>query len=132
MGSGSTALLGTSRENVQKRVFFQYMITKLITITYLYHFLALLERSGSFFILDSRLPEIQNCPGIGKFGPFLIYGIFSHSIFVKELHFQCKISIFHQSWKLPEIFWNSGYHLEMNRFMPILTYWASIQLYFCR
>ena len=34
---------------------------------------------------------------------------FSHSMFVLELDFQCRISKFHHSWKLPEIFWNSGY-----------------------
>ena len=76
MGRGSTALLSTSRENVQKRVFFQYITIKMITITYLYQFLTLLEPPGRFFILDSRHPEIQKCPGIGWFWPISMYWVF--------------------------------------------------------
>ena len=44
--------------------------------------------------------------------------------------FSNRISKFHYSWKLPEIFWNPGYCLEGN-FLLMLVYWASIQINFC-
>ena len=54
-----------------------------------------------------------------------------YSVYVKKLDFEQRISKFHHSRKLPDIFWNSGYHLEVAIFLPILIYWTSIQHNFC-
>ena len=58
-------------------------------------------------------------------------GYESHSVYVKKLDFQHRISKFHHSWKIPKILWNFGYCLEMANFLLILLYWASILLNFC-
>ena len=114
-----------------KRMVFQYIAAKKVSISYLNKFLVLFEPSGSFLILDSRHPEIQKCPRIGYFGPISRYGAFFPLNFCQGTWFQCKISKSHHSLKLPEIFWNSGNYLELVFFNPILMYGASIQLYFC-
>ena len=59
---------------------------------------------------------------LASFDWFQHVGYESHSVYVKKLDFQHRISKFHHSWKLPEIFWNSGYRLEMADFLPISTY----------
>ena len=51
-----------------------------------------------------------------------------HSVYAKKPDFEDRNSKFHHSWTLPEIFWNSGYCLELAIFLPILT---CIQLNFC-
>ena len=79
---------------------------------------------------NSIIPgNFQKFPGtldialeLASFDWFQYIGYIFHSIFVKELDFQCKISKFYHSWKLPEIFWNSGYCLEITDFLPISTY----------
>ena len=112
-----------------KRVFFQHVATKMITITYLYHFLTLLEPSGSFFILDSRHPEIQKCPGIGYFGPISRYGAFFPLNFCQGTWFSMqnlKIKSFLETsrnvlelWILP---------LETSRNDVIFKFWKSSSL----
>ena len=68
---------------------------------------------------------------LANFGWYQHVGYESHSVYVKKLDFKHRNSKFHHSWKLPEIFWYSGYCLEMANFLPILTNWASFQLNFC-
>ena len=91
MGRGSTALLGTSRENVRKRVFFQYITTKMISITYLYQFLTLLEPPGSFFypgFQASRNPEMPwNWLILTNFN---VWGIFPTQLLSRNLIFNAK------------------------------------------
>ena len=53
---------------------------------------------------------------------FQYIGYLFHSFLVKELDFQYRISKFHHSWKLSEIFWNSGYHPGIGYFFLISTY----------
>ena len=48
-----------------KQMVFPYIAAKKVSIAYSNNFLALFEPPGSFFILDSRHPEIQKGPGIG-------------------------------------------------------------------
>ena len=59
---------------------------------------------------------------LASFDWFQHVGYESHSVYVKKLDFQHRISKFHHSWKLPGIFWNSGYCLEMANFLPIAMY----------
>ena len=68
---------------------------------------------------------------LASFDWFQHVGYESHSVYVKKLDFEHRISKFHHSWKLPEISWNPGYCLEVAIFLPILTCWASIWLNFC-
>ena len=67
---------------------------------------------------------------LASFDWFQHVGYESHSVYVKKLDFQHRISKFHHSWKLPEIFWNSGYCLEMANFLPISTYRVPFPLIF--
>ena len=62
------------------------------------------------------------------FWQFQGIGYFSHSVFVKELDFQYEIPIFHHSWNLPGITWNSGMPLELAIFLPNLAYSCGILL----
>ena len=55
---------------------------------------------------------------------------FSHSIFVLELDFQCRISKFHHSWNLPGITWNSNIVLESAVFCQIWHFWYQFNLIF--
>ena len=61
-------------------------------------------------------------------------GYESHSVYVKKLDFQHRISTFHHSWKLPGIFWNPGYCLEVtifwcigHRFILILNFASKME-----
>ena len=59
-------------------------------------------------------------------------GYESQSVYVKTLDFQHRILKFHHSWKLPEIFWNSGIPLEMVNVLPNSTYRVWIPLSLCQ
>ena len=75
-----------------KRMVFPYMAAKKVSIAYSNNFLALFEPPGSFL---SWIPVIQNSRSaleLAILDPFQGMGHFFHSIFVKELDFQCKIS----------------------------------------
>ena len=119
-------------KTLPKQMVFPYIAAKKVSIAYSNNFLALFEPPGSFLSWIPGIQKSRSALELAILDPFQGMGHYSHSIFVKELDFQCKIQIFYQSWKLPEIFWNSGYHLEMDHFRPISTYCVSIQLYFCR
>ena len=115
---------------LRKQMVFPYIAAKKVRIAYSNNFLALFEPPGSFLSWIPGIQKSRSALALAILDPFQVMGHFFHSIFVKELDFQCKISKSHHSWKLPEIFWNSGYCLEMGNFFPILPNWASIQLNF--
>ena len=96
-----------------KRMVFRYIAAKKVSIAYLNHILALFEPSGSFLSWIPGIQKSRSALELAILDPFQGMGHFFHSIFVKELDFQCKISKFYHSWKLPLIFWNSGYCLEL-------------------
>ena len=76
-------------------------------------------------IFGPWIPEFQDSGSaleLASFDSYQHVGYESQSVYVKKLDFQHRISKFHHSWKLPEIFWNSGYRLEMAGFLPISTY----------
>ena len=82
-------------------------------------------------IFEPWNPDIQeswNPLDFEWFGQFQCIRYFSHSVFVKELDFQYEIPIFHHSWNLPGITWNSGMPLELAIFLPNLAYSCGISL----
>ena len=87
---------------------FDEIFKKLTYIAYLYRFLALFEISYDFWILE-----------LASLDWFQYKGYVSHSFLAKELDFKCRIRKLHQSWKLPEISWNSGYCPGIGQFWLI-------------
>ena len=107
---------------------FYKILKELTLVAYLHYFLHYITISGPW---NLGFQDSRSALELASLGLYHHVGYESYSVFVKKLDFQHRISKFHHSWKLPEIFWNSGYHLEMTNFLPILTYWASIPLNFC-
>ena len=67
------------------------------------------------WIFEPWNPGIQkswNSLDLACFCQFQGAGCFSHSVFVKELDFQCGIQKLYQSWNLPGGTWNYGICLE--------------------
>ena len=107
-------------------------------VGYFYNIFVLILRTFgdvlNFWTLESRIPGFQDSRSaleLASFDWFQHVGYFSQTAYVKKVNFQHIISKFHNSWKVPGIYWNSGFCLEMANFLPILTYWVSIQLSFC-
>ena len=71
---------------------------------------------------DPGIQDSRSALELASFDWYQHVGYESHSVYIKKLDFQHRISKFHHSWKLPEIFWNSGYRLEMANFLPISTW----------
>ena len=70
---------------------------------------------GWLMISGPWIPEFQDSGSdleLASFNWYQHIGYESRSFYVKKLDFQHRISKFHHSWKLPEIFWNSGYCLK--------------------
>ena len=71
------------------------------------------------WFLDPGIQDSRSALELASFDWYQHVGYKSHSVYVKKLDFQLKISIFHHFWKIPEIFWNPGYCLEVAIFLPI-------------
>ena len=73
-----------------KEMFFQYIISKMINLTYLYHILTLLEQFGSFFnLVSSHIQKSRSGLEFAHLDQSQSMGYFSHPTFV-DLIFDAK------------------------------------------
>ena len=88
-------------------------------------------RDRSWFLYpESRIPGIHKCTGIGYFRLVLWCREFSHSVYIKKLDIQHRISKFLRSWKLWEKISKSGYRLQIAIFLPFWPNGHQFKLFF--